>query len=137
MKHTIIMNGVHPPRQNQFRGRHWHVEHKLKTDFATELKIEACNQNIPKATKMRRVWLHLSGWERGSIKLPDKDAFDKAFLDCLVRTGLLIDDSPAWLQGRVAVSYERGPKRTIITLEDVVDDATGTQEVGTVCSAGA
>ena len=50
---------------------------------------------------------------------PDRDAFDKALLDALVRAGLLLDDGDRGLAGRVSVTFARGPRKaTHIVLAD-------------------
>ena len=48
----------------------------------------------------------------------DPDAWQKSLLDALVSVGLLIDDSPKWVEIS-PVKYERGGKATTIELEDL------------------
>lgn len=119
MTHTLTLDRFLPPLLNAVRGRHWRSEHRAKKDLAGVLAAEACAQGVPKATGRRRVSLSLTGWARGGV-LPDLDAFDKVMLDSLVRARLLLDDGEHGLDGRMAVALARGPRRTVIVLEDVL-----------------
>lgn len=70
---------------------------------------------IPQATCKRGVRLIISGSGKG-----DADGFDKLALDALKAAGLLVDDSPAWLDGRMQVEFVKGPKSTTVELWDVL-----------------
>jgi len=116
--HTLTIANWHPPRLNQCFGRHWRTAHRLKTATTDILAAEAHNQNVPQATGKRRVALHLYGWRRGVM--PDLDAFSKLLCDSLKRAGLLVDDSPTWLDGLVQVTLTRSAeKKTVLILEEV------------------
>ncbi len=117
MTYTLTLNNWHPVRINAWIGEHWRVRHRLASDQAAVIEYEAFNAEIPPATGRRRVSLELHGWPRG--RFPDRDAYDKLFLDALVKAGLLTDDSLEGLAGRMEVTFVRSnERRTIITLED-------------------
>lgn len=118
MKHIMTVADWHPPLLNKTVGRHWTVKNKLKQKATEMLTVMARQHGIPPATGKRRVAITLHGWLKG--RLPDRDGWDKLTLDALVRSGLLIDDGPDWLEGRMEVRYVRSEnKLTVITLEDV------------------
>jgi len=119
--HTLTVEDWHPPLANAFIGRHWSIGHRLKRAAAQRLALEALAQRVPVASGRRRLRMVVSGWARGG-RICDADAPLKAGLDSLVRCGLLLDDGPAGLEGMPLVEVVRGPKRTIITLEDVQED---------------
>ena len=118
--HTLRLD-VLPPRANQHTGAHWSVIHRLKYEFEQFVALAMREQNVPRATGQRRVSLTaILGKGR---KKCDKDAYDKVCLDCLVRCGLLLDDSERGLVGRMSVEFERAEKDgAVITLEDVADE---------------
>jgi hypothetical protein len=122
--YRIVIPNWHPRRLNEYRGRHWSAEHRAKNE--AEAMVRAYGllaahpwaERVPPATGRRRVALTivLSPRQRPA----DRDAYDKVVLDALVRCGLLLDDSPRGLDGRVAVRFLVGVKReTWIELEDV------------------
>jgi hypothetical protein len=117
-RYVLDLPGFHPTPLNRVRGRHWSREHEAKRRDAIAYGWAAKVADCPRATGPRRVVLHLTGWARGG-KLPDRDGFDKVLLDSLVRVGLITDDGPAGLVGRVEVTYERGPVGTRVVIEDV------------------
>jgi hypothetical protein len=107
-----------PTLTNSIRGRHWRAEHRAKSKDAEFYRLYAAMQGVPAAAGKRRVALFCVGWPAG--RMPDADGFDKCLLDSLVRAGLLTDDGPAGLEGRVAVTLARGAsRRTVLVLEDV------------------
>jgi hypothetical protein len=72
---------------------------------------------IPSATGKRRVSLRLTlgPRQRGA----DPDAYWKSLLDALVSCGLLVNDTPRWVE-LGPVSYRRGQERaTEVTLEEL------------------
>jgi hypothetical protein len=121
--YRIVIPNWHPRRLNECRGRHWSAESRAKNEaeamvraYGVLLRPEA--ERVPLAAGRRRVALTvvLSPRQRPA----DRDAYDKVLLDALVRCGLLLDDSPRGLDGRVAVRFVVGVAReTWIDLEDV------------------
>ncbi len=109
----------HPPTLNQVIGRHWSILDTAKKGVAQFLAIYGILQaKVPMAHTCRRVHLLMTGWPRGSF--PDKDAFDKIFLDSLKQSRLLVDDSALYLDGRMQVYFVRSKvKSTTVVLEDV------------------
>jgi hypothetical protein len=69
---------------------------------------------LPRAERPRRVGAVITKPGR----LADVDAYYKSLLDCLVACCLLIDDSPAWCE-LAPWKIERGPRQTVVTLEDI------------------
>jgi len=70
---------------------------------------------VPKATGPRRVGLAITGRFR---RLPDPDSPLKSCLDALSRAGAILDDDAGRCRWDVP-TFARGPKATIITLEDI------------------
>ena len=108
----------HPVRINVWAGRHWRTKARLVQDQVAVIMVYARRAGVPDATGRRSVALHLEGWRSGG-NFPDADAFDKLLLDALVRSRMLTDDDAAGILGRVAVTFARGAKRTIIRLEEM------------------
>ena len=109
-----------PPLVNEWRGKHWSVAHKLRRATTDLLALYALTQGVPKATGRRRVSVEILLAPR--MRRPDRDAFDKLFLDAMVAAGLLLDDGDRGLAGRVEVTFRRVPAAewgTIITVEDL------------------
>lgn len=118
MIQTLTIPDWTPPTSNQWYGKSWRVRYKLGQDAKSFVWLYAAKQRIVKASGRRRVSLEVHGWAKG--KTPDLDAFDKLLLDALTHYGLLTDDSPEGLEGRMEVTIVRSKERkTIITLEDV------------------
>ena len=118
MTHTITIPDWLPPLIGKSLGGHWSVKHERRRAATKMLTVMAGVFGVPAATTKRSVRLTLHGWP-GKRRLPDRDGWDKLTLDALVRSGLLKDDSPAWLEGRMEVEYVRSEsKLTVITLED-------------------
>jgi len=98
------------PSQNQLgansRGKMgWHYR-RLRQEFAALLHSALAESAVPKATGKRRLWLR-------RVFRPGKRPYDianlvgggKAVVDVLVSRGLLIDDSPKWLEAY----YQQAP----------------------------
>lgn len=120
--HTLTIEDWHPTLLNAVRNRHWSVEYRAKRRDAEVYALMALAQCVPVARGRRRLHMLLSGWEHGG-QLPDRDGPLKVALDAMKRAGLLLDDGPAGLEGMPLVEVVRGPKRTVITLEDVQGEA--------------
>ena len=118
MTYTITIPDWCPATVNTFLGRHWARKHRLRRAMTEMIGSYAWAQSVPKATGKRRVKLTVTGWASGG-RLPDKDAFDKLLLDSLKQCWLIFDDSQEFLDGRVEVELRRGPRSTVIELEDV------------------
>lgn len=106
-----------PATGNKILRSHWSVESRSKSTGVTAMMLAAKTARVPAARGPRRAAALLTGWRHG--KMPDADAFDKCLLDVLVRAGLLVDDSPRFLVGRLAVWTRRGRDATTIALWDV------------------
>ncbi len=122
--HKLRIDRWRPPLINQFRGKHWSVAHKLRTNMMSLLWAYARCQGVPPATTRRRVSLAICLAPKQ--KVPDADSMDKLLLDALVGCGLLLDDGAKGLVGRVEVSFSRGgigEWGTVISLEDVPEEA--------------
>lgn len=115
--YILTIPGWHPSKVNEYRNRHWSVGARMRKRAEIHLATAALVGSVPRATTPRRVKLVLSGWARGG-PFPDRDAHEKHFLDAMCACGLLVDDSPRWLVGRVEVEYQRGRKETTVILED-------------------
>ncbi len=118
MIHRIVIPDWLPFRSNQWTGRHWSVISKMKKETAGFIAAYALQCSVPKAKGRRRVSLVLTLSPRNRQR--DKDSADKVFLDACVSAQMLIDDSDRGLEGRVEVTFLKGPKKsTTIILEDV------------------
>lgn len=103
-----------PPTLNVLLRMHWSYR-RFNQRVANDL-VSAYAQlsGIPKARHRRRVSIHFE-----SRRPPaDPDARLKLLLDALVAAGLLVDDSPTWLELGAIVSIKGSVRRTTITLED-------------------
>lgn len=119
MTHTLIIPDWTPVRTNQWIGKWWRTRYKLGREQNEIIAVARICHDTPKAVGCRRVSLEVHGWP-GKRTIPDLDAFDKLFLDALVKCGLLLDDGAKGLVGRMEVKIVRSKTRkTIITLEDV------------------
>jgi hypothetical protein len=66
----------------------------------------------------RRVFLNV----RGPFSVwPDPTAYAKTILDALTVNGLIVDDSAEWCEFVYPPTYARGPKLTVLRLEDLAD----------------
>jgi hypothetical protein len=115
MVHRIELPGFAPVLLNQLLHCHWAVAAKRKKAWTRTIGL--FSDNVPRAAGKRRVSLVVTLPPRG--RKFDPDAPWKALLDALVRLGLLVDDSPKWVE-LGSVTFERGPsKATTIILEDI------------------
>jgi hypothetical protein len=90
--------------------------HRLKKRDVSILGHVAMALGVPSAIGRRRVRLMIRN-RFGAF--PDDTAPLKSLWDALKRNGLLIDDSREWLEFVWPPTYERGPKMTVIELEDI------------------
>lgn len=114
---TLDIPGWRPTLANELvkaERRHWGMAATLKKRDAKKLIDEAVAQKVPPASRKRLVRFVIYC----PSKFPDKDAPLKSFLDGLTTAGLILDDSETWCEWEKP-SFRRGPKRTIITLEDM------------------
>lgn len=124
-----------PPRPYEPWPRRWTMEIPgWRPAFASELKChpfkaarlkkrdahmlqQACLAfGVLPAFTRRRVTLTIAN---AYSSFPDDDAPWKSFLDALKQAEALVDDSRQWCEVVHPPTYERGPKRTTITLEDI------------------
>jgi hypothetical protein len=86
--------------------------------IAAYVKLQA---NVPVAAGKRRVGLKLQ-MAKGQIRA-DADAYHKSLLDGLKRAGLIVNDSPDWVEiGPVSFDPTRKPGQfaTTVILEDMI-----------------
>ena len=101
------------------RTNHFKRQRRLKAE--TEIVAAYAKMaGVPPAKGRRRVAFTFSAPSGRGAKVGDPDGRLKVLLDCMVRAGLLVDDSDAFVElaPRVAV---RGKKGTTITLDDLED----------------
>lgn len=111
---TLDVPGWRPPLLNELMGRSPGVIAGIKKRAVKRIGLEAMVQGVPAAAGKRRVTFTLYGkWS----KPPDADAVLKVGLDMLVTAGLLVDDGGEWCEWE-RPRTERGPVRTVITLEE-------------------
>ena len=114
--HSLTIPDWKPTSTNKLITSHWAVARKLKKADADIIAGYAIHQAIPKATGKRR--LSFTVYVSGRGRTPDADNFLKSMCDGLVKCGLLVDDSPTWMElGKMEVA--RGGSATVITLEDI------------------
>lgn len=104
-----------PALANELVGYHHRtIAGRKRRDF--EQVHRACLAfGVPKAEGKRRVEIVIAG--RYST-FPDPDAPLKSTLDALKRAGAIVDDSAELCTWEVP-RFERGPKGTVIILEDI------------------
>lgn len=78
----------------------------------------AREQGLPLAMCKRRVSVAIT-LGKGQRQM-DPDNVLKSLLDALVCAGLLVDDGPRWVQ-LGEVTWHRGERKTVITLEDIYE----------------
>jgi len=92
----------HPARLNELMGGHWSRAHKLKK--ASKQVVWAHSVSMPKAFVKRRLTIHI--YLRPRQRAGDVDAYFKDACDALKSCGLIVDDSPKWLE-LMPVQYHR------------------------------
>jgi hypothetical protein len=113
---TMEIPGWAPTLDNRLVYAHWSVARRRKRRDAEVVGMAALVYGVPRATGRRRLRLTI----RGRFgRFPDDPAPLKSLWDALVKNGLLVDDSREWLEMAWPPTFERGPKRTVIELEDV------------------
>lgn len=119
MSYVITISEWNPATINQLLAGHWSKGAKLKKHDKRIVWTASLECKVPKATVKRLVGLtiNLGKGQRAC----DPDAYWKSLLDALVKCGMLVNDSPKWVE-LLPVKYTRdgGKKHTIITLTDMV-----------------
>ncbi len=118
-----------PATINTLLGLHWANAQKLKRADAQMVAAYALQAGVPHAEGKRKLTLTFAAPGGRGAKTGDPDARLKSALDALVRCGMLVDDSPTWLE-LGAVTCVKGKRQTVIVLEDVTEPTKGVQ----VCS---
>lgn len=114
--HSLTIPNWKPTSTNKLITSHWAVARKLKKADADIIAGYAIHQAIPKATGKRR--LSFTVYVSGRGRITDADNCLKSLCDGLVKCGLLVDDSPTWMElGKMEVI--RGGSATVIILEDI------------------
>ena len=117
--YTLMIPNFLPQNLNRLLRTHWAKRNRAIHADADLVGVYAMQAGIPKASGKRRVILAFS---TNANVAPDCDNLLKSMFDSLVRCGLLVDDSPRWVElGGITVT--RADRReTRITLEDVVSE---------------
>lgn len=115
---VIAIDGWLPERVNVLLRCHWSQRKKLMVTASQQVGLARLLAGVPRAddTRARRRVSVVYQQPRGPAA--DPDARWKHLLDALVRAGLLVDDSPKWCE-LGSVETVRGPRQTVVTLEDV------------------
>lgn len=104
----------HPAPVNRLYSGHWAKRKRLKEKDADIVAHYA--QPWPKATSKRRVKVAIVLGPRQ--RACDSDAYFKSLLDALKHAGMIVDDSPKWVE-LAPVEFTRGDRATEIWLEDI------------------
>lgn len=114
---SILIIDWHPTLCNALMGD-WREAHERKKRDADMLGIHIFLFRVPSATRRRRVTLTLT-YRVGQTHC-DPDAPFKSLLDGLTRRGMLVDDSPKWLELMPLRYGTPGSRReTLIEIEDI------------------
>jgi hypothetical protein len=119
MTHKLLIPDWHPTSLNRLLAAHWARRRRMKQDDAALIWGYGRLYDIPRVPDIgkRKVSLEVTLGPRD--RQSDADNLLKSCLDGLRDAGLLVDDSPRWLE-LGPVTYTRGPrKQTVIVLEDV------------------
>ena len=121
MTHTVWIPAWHPARTNELLTVHWAAAGRRKR-ADKEMVAGYCKQaDVLKATGKRRVSLTIV--VKPKQRRADPDSHWKSLLDALVACGMLVNDSPKWVE-LAPVVYERAADwGTRITLEDVANES--------------
>lgn len=120
MTHTVRIDGWHPAKLNELLAVHWAKRGRWKLADAMRLKV-ACRK-VPKATGKRQLRLTWILGPRNKVK-PDQDNLWKSLNDGLVQCGMLVDDSPAYLEVLPVVWARGKDKGVILELTDLPEAA--------------
>lgn len=116
--HELIVPDWLPTSVNELLRMHYHARARAVRSDCEIVAGYALQARIPHAAGRRRVRLTFSAPGGRGFKTGDvEDNRRKNLLDALVKCGLLVDDSPKWVE--VTAAAVRGPKQTVIVLEDV------------------
>lgn len=118
---TVTIPGFLPASVNQLFGAHWARGHRRKKADCELIALYCIEKGVPIATGKRRVAVTFCAPGGRGAKHADADNRLKVLLDALVRCGRLVDDSPTWCEWQPP-AHEKGPKKTVIVLEDVGDE---------------
>lgn len=117
MRWTIVINRP-SPSLNDFKGKHWGGQYRIKNAWAWAIRASPGFLSIPKATGKRRLTIERHG---RAMDLDNLIGGAKCCItDNLRHLGLLVDDDPAHLdiQGRCVALPRGGKSYTVLILED-------------------
>lgn len=122
-RHEFTIPGFRPATINELtkKGNHFSASRLKKRD---RLAVALHSRHVPKAIRRRRVSVEVT--LAGRMRVVDPDALHKSTLDALVAAGLLVDDSPAWVEIGPMVQIRGAAKATRIILDDLDDTDGGT-----------
>jgi len=112
----VTIPNWHPATTNQLLQGHWSKGAKLKKNDAAIIAGYFTISPKAKQKRLLKLSIGLGYKQRGC----DPDAYFKSLLDALVKAGMLVDDSPKWVE-LAPVEYYRTDAlpETRITLEDI------------------
>lgn len=118
---VVTISGWHPPKLNELMSGHWAKAARLKKACTAKIRRAMNDAGVPVATGKRRIAIEV--YVSGPGRRPDPDSFLKATLDALKHAGTIIDDDARRCEWSMPVVVP-GPKRTVITIEDIDHDRT-------------
>lgn len=115
------------PSQNTRERKHWSQNHSEKTDWYFATASERNRLDIPKATGKRRLTIEV----HGPRTLDEANILGgtKGIVDNLVGMGLLVDDTPSWIEhGKpIQIKTKHGEKAFTVLILREVDPATDSE----------
>jgi hypothetical protein len=113
---TLVIPGWRPVLDNELIYVHWSKARRRKRADVRQLVVAGLAYGVPRATGRRRLTLTI---RQATGPFPDDTAPLKSLWDALKHAGLIVDDSREWLEMVWPPTFERGPKGTVIVLEDL------------------
>ena len=114
--YRMVILGWRPALLNELMRAHHFKRAQMKRNDTMQIIAAMLIFGVPLAKDKRRVRIEITSPFRGGF--PDPDAPLKSCLDALKRACAIVDDSAIWCEWSVP-QFFKGPKQTVITLEDV------------------